>query len=201
MIGRWAPENEFQSTHPHGVRLHNPKLSLSIVRFQSTHPHGVRRSPSLSPRIRIRVSIHAPTRGATVMPFLCLWNLQVSIHAPTRGATPASIVSDRIGRGFNPRTHTGCDEAEINNCTLIFVSIHAPTRGATPSGTCVNVVLISFNPRTHTGCDLPRSCNTPAYGCFNPRTHTGCDCIAYSPNTEMVRFQSTHPHGVRQGRQ
>ena len=32
----------FQSTHPHGVRLHNPKLSLSIVRFQSTHPHGVR---------------------------------------------------------------------------------------------------------------------------------------------------------------
>ena len=33
----------------------------------------------------------------------------VSIHAPTRGATISSGIStDRAG-GFNPRTHTGCD--------------------------------------------------------------------------------------------
>ena len=33
------------------------------------------------------VSIHAPTRGATVLPRLDAERVIVSIHAPTRGAT------------------------------------------------------------------------------------------------------------------
>ena len=59
----------------------------------------------------VRVSIHAPTRGATrrypVDPFL---RGGVSIHAPTRGATAYRLLS-------LPKPHR--------------VSIHAPTRGAT----------------------------------------------------------------------
>ncbi len=34
--------DKFQSTHPHGVRHREKKLTPSVVEFQSTHPHGVR---------------------------------------------------------------------------------------------------------------------------------------------------------------
>ena len=79
--------------------------------------------------------------------------------------------------GFNPRTHTGCDNFQnsknTSNCNR-------------------------FNPRTHTGCDsmfgtalkaesafqsthphgvrhLIELYTSIGYPCFNPRTHTGCD--------------------------
>ena len=34
-------------------------------------------------------------------------------------------------------------------------------------------------------------------GYFNPRTHTGCDCKMKSSSNVAIKFQSTHPHGVR----
>ena len=100
----------FQSTHPHGVRPCLTGDFLTQFLFQSTHPHGVRpcsqfvppkkqgfnprthtgcdATPNGTPSIRCCVSIHAPTRGATLtinnMDKLFTW---VSIHAPTRGAT------------------------------------------------------------------------------------------------------------------
>ena len=76
-----------------------------------------------------------------------------------------------------------------------------------------------FNPRTHTGCDTSPKNNGSYYDCFNPRTHTGCDFIRsvkhlivrvsiHAPTRgatrrgvtclNPVKFQSTHPHGVRQ---
>ena len=100
----------FQSTHPHGVRPSlyvqnvlftrgfNPRTHTGCdmtprgrvggeIKFQSTHPHGVR-LPSLL--------------IATPYP-------AVSIHAPTRGATDTATITDTTRTGFNPRTHTGCD--------------------------------------------------------------------------------------------
>ena len=101
------------------------------------------------------VSIHAPTRGATVMLKTASSNVQVSIHAPTRGAT---AVCARLVRavGFNPRPHARGDARplRIDGVRLRFnprphargdwhigtvfvyrgVSIHAPTRGATHNG-------------------------------------------------------------------
>ena len=78
----------FQSTHPHGVRPLSVIHALAGPMFQSTHPHGVRlygkseKKPVKScfnPRTHtgcdgvisifqspIFVSIHAPTRGATI---------------------------------------------------------------------------------------------------------------------------------------
>ena len=37
--------------------------------------------------------------------------LVVSIHAPTRGAT-IDKAREEIKSGFNPRTHTGCDSVQ-----------------------------------------------------------------------------------------
>ena len=84
------PLTRFQSTHPRGVRqLRNP-YAQRILRFQSTHPRGVRRkrvlfiylSINFNPRTHVgcdlscryvffsfKISIHAPTWGATLWPF------------------------------------------------------------------------------------------------------------------------------------
>ena len=82
-------EREFQSTRPRGAR------HLDIGDWAEAH----------------RVSIHAPTRGATVRVFDSDAQAGVSIHAPTRGATQ--------------------DYPDIGRRNV--VSIHAPTRGATPN--------------------------------------------------------------------
>ena len=190
----------------------------------------------------------------------------VSIHAPTRGATVASLPSSNSSVGFqsthphgvrpylshspsqplpcfNPRTHTGCDTPFIFYKLVISVSIHAPTRGATFIIVFAFNFFIGFNPRTHTGCDgvlPPRASigssamfqSTHPHGVrlrtsrfwmrsgkrFNPRTHTGCDketrivsklywVSIHAPTRGAtyficleiihIKFQSTHPHGVR----
>ena len=166
----------FQSTHPHGVRHielvfrtsiygFNPRTHTgcdlsrrtciaSTSKFQSTHPHGVR-----------------PIKSAFWI--ICF---RVSIHAPTRGATYLKIVEAYNNLCFNPRTHTGCDRS---NPKIIRggkdVSIHAPTRGATLNDFLLSLVLQFQSTHPH-GV-------RPAFiillfilkECFNPRTHTGCD--------------------------
>ena len=63
----------------------------------------------LSSTTLIKISIHAPTRGATDPTTQAVNASGISIHAPTRGATH---VTDKITE-------------------LYDISIHAPTRGAT----------------------------------------------------------------------
>ncbi len=58
----------------------------------------------------------------------------------------------------------------------LVVSIHAPAWGAT-RGSC--------------GIRLGSRC-------FNPRTRVGCDTCLVRQQAETLRFQSTHPRGVRQ---
>ena len=77
------------------------------------------------------ISIHAPTRGATLKVKAASVAVSISIHAPTRGAT---VTLGIYTRGLN-------------------ISIHAPTRGATV--TCRYIIWIrsDFNPRSHEGSD------------------------------------------------
>ena len=77
----------FQSTHPHGVRRQCIRLERGYSKFQSTHPHGVRLRVFCERSEQTKVSIHAPTRGATSLPNNYPNIYYVSIHAPTRGAT------------------------------------------------------------------------------------------------------------------
>ena len=64
---------------------------LENHKFQSTHPHGVRPAHSVLRYSSGRVSIHAPTRGATHIFTKANISSEVSIHAPTRGATFCSF--------------------------------------------------------------------------------------------------------------
>ena len=69
----------------------------------------------------------------------------------------------------------GCDEFGFTNPVLIDVSIHAPVWGAT-NETEMSSSDTSFNPRTRVGCDT-----------------------WHNMRDSRVRFQSTHPCGVRPG--
>ena len=148
----------FQSTHPHGVRLPVTSLDNRSLRFQSTHPHGVRRY--------LRAGLQPYRR--------------VSIHAPTRGATHSRLLSLSSSGCFNPRTHTGCD---ITSGSYIFarrVSIHAPTRGATNWLLGVRLADEVFQ-STHPHGVRRVYCSFLLFSSsFNPRTHTGCDNKRYA---------------------
>ena len=125
----------FQSTHPHGVRLSPSLVRIDVKKFQSTHPHGVR-----------------PTTRFCI--FIASWFQSTHPHGVRHhyGYRKTSC-----GKGFNPRTHTGCDHGRIPQLMVVHC----------------------FNPRTHTGCDpdtLPDDAPQFLKG-FNPRTHTGCDSV------------------------
>ena len=98
------------------------------------------------------ISIHAPTRGATIFPLGVYPKVHISIHAPTRGATLSrchcSIISlfqstlpreerqgfsgsTHLSENFNPRSHERSDKDVLAVLPDKTISIHAPTRGAT----------------------------------------------------------------------
>jgi len=73
------------------------------------HPRGVQPFIIEPPLNVSRISIHAPTRGATFVDNEGDEYHIISIHAPTRGATIFLLLS----------------------AFMLLISIHAPTRGAT----------------------------------------------------------------------
>ena len=98
----------FQSTLPQGERR------IVVFYFIVSHyfnPRSHKGSDSFKKVVNpcTCISIHAPTRGATIRQILFRITWSISIHAPTRGAT--NVI---FRRGF-----------------FYAISIHAPTRGAT----------------------------------------------------------------------
>jgi len=169
---------EFQSTPPRGGRLRGRVPARRGLGFQSTPPRGGRhRGPPTSQPVK------------------------VSIHAPARGATDLSGGSGAAARRFNPRPRAGGDRTpraptapsirfqstpprggrrpgfgfRVTGPTT--VSIHAPARGATtghrptPEDT-----VYSFNPRPRAGGDDDRRKSLGFNGdSFNPRPRAGGD--------------------------
>ncbi len=77
------------------------------------------------------VSIHAPTRGATVS----MWVSSIYLYSfnprPHAGGDMESVTPQTQRVSFNPRPHAGGDENLQRDDLTALVSIHAPTRGAT----------------------------------------------------------------------
>ena len=126
----------------------------SAGKFQSTLPRGERQNEETPTPGNTSISIHAPTRGATLTMILMI-TIKLYIFQSTlpRGERPIPMTSTGYVRNFNPRSHEGSDIGikEFNDNGDI--SIHAPTRGATtdvPSGAPIGY---DFNPRSHEGSD------------------------------------------------
>ena len=85
----------------------HPTHALSL--FQSTHPRGVRLLRKILIVVKDHISIHAPARGATHIPFL-LSSCHTYFNPRTRaGCDRSLILMDRWIQNFNPRTRAGCD--------------------------------------------------------------------------------------------
>ena len=165
------------------------------------------------------VSIHAPTRGATISlsRYLDIAGFQ-STHPHGVRLTDALCVAAMIlFQSTHPHGVRHCImPTEID---VYIVSIHAPTRGATT----IKIIAMTANmfqsthphgvrrytrykrdkrkvfQSTHPHgvrrpISLPDSLQPVS---FNPRTHTGCDFNAEMTSLCLSEFQSTHPHGVR----
>ena len=127
----------------------------------------------------ILISIHAPTRGATMLDNGNKGRREISIHAPTRGATGAGSAWSGADGYFNPRSHEGSDKIIRILSMLQKISIHAPARGATiRSGTRCRICY-DFNPRSREGSDDQKDYYSVCREYFNPRSREGSDHSRY----------------------
>ena len=86
----------------------------------------------LSSRYRLyRISIHAPTRGATVLSsgVICRIVFQSTLPQGERRIRVGCL--SVVQMHFNPRSHKGSDRPRNIFKISSLISIHAPTRGAT----------------------------------------------------------------------
>ena len=147
------------------------------------NPHSHEGSDQMTTILKnkIEISIHTPTRGATI----------VSCSLPANGINfnPHSRVgSDRIAvkscrrtekfqstlpRGerlfntdmvkaildaFNPHSRVGSDTLWLLQYSICAISIHTPTRGATFYCDTFQSYDFDFNPHSHEGSDHHQTC-------------------------------------------
>ena len=196
MRGSCSRSRMFQSTRPHGARHVGLVSTGRSPLFQSTRPHGARHAGRGANGQGVRVSIHAPARGATgamdrgaPTPEFQSTRPHGARRdaAPERGRQRGFNPRARTGRDvrrrdqrahcihrFNPRARTGRDVDARVMQPLAHVSIHAPARGATrvPNDSCGGIVFQSTRP----------------HGARRPKAN---------PGLGTVKFQSTRPHGAR----
>ena len=142
----------FQSTLP---REERPSLYLLGAHLHNFNPRSHERSDSQQSELitMLRISIHAPTRGATFTCESLRYLVSISIHAPTRGATLSGFqpILLLLFQSTLPREERLYDAA--NRAGYKVISIHAPTRGATNYNLCSPLLLENFNPRSHERSD------------------------------------------------
>ena len=166
--------------------------------FQSTHPRGMRRfiqdnlcnSISFNPRIHV---------GCDFDHQRVIIGRSVFQSTHPRGMRPScSAVSDACEMvSIHASTWDATKDQEDTDQFLLFQSTHP--RGMRRLPWFAQVPDPCFNPRIHVGCDFfSRSPRYPRIG-FNPRIHVGCDA-ANAMKSSRFKFQSTHPRGMRLGK-
>jgi hypothetical protein len=104
----------FQSTRPRGARRPYFKISGTSQMFQSTRPRGARRPRPRDSMRPVRVSIHAPTWGATLFFFQVLVASTFQSTRP-RGARPASLMNPTSPTEFQSTRPRGARLHQVVN--------------------------------------------------------------------------------------
>ena len=157
---------EFQSTLPQGERLRTPP--------------DCQMEPNFNPRSHKGSDVAVSSVG-------CM-NSKISIHAPTRGATTDFFPRYFPYGNFNPRSHKGSDNIALDMSIAALISIHAPTRGATGCLFLRRPSKKYFNPRSHKGSDCGGKVSFTAEQDFNPRSHKGSDPSANRSKVIVSNF-------------
>ena len=144
------------------------------------------------------ISIHAPTRGATIITRTCQCPVSISIHAPTRGATKQYTSRFRI-RKFQSTLPQG-----ERHCSFIFSTSFSAFQSTLPQGerllkdTRQIQLDCYFNPRSHKGSDFSYSLPDPVTDLFQSTLPQGERQITQPHLRRGGAFQSTLPQGERQ---
>ncbi len=161
-------------------------------------------------RPRLRISIHAPTWGATLVMLVgdTPEAFQSTHPRGVRHNNTKSYEDTLQFQSTHPRGVRHVLNHFLHIATLFQsthprgvrlaisflknkkrdISIHAPTWGATESCRGHFQDFRNFNPRTHVGCDSPNSPNGSGGANFNPRTHVGCDAASVSLRPVVRNF-------------
>ena len=128
-----------------------------------------------------------------------MWDwVKVSIHAPARGATRSWGRSKRMMTCFNPRARTGRDAFRVQRrFRLVLFQSTRPHGARLALVQREHIAPRRFNPRARTGRDLIELLKARATVSFNPRARTGRDPASTSTARLRKGFQSTRPHGAR----
>ena len=190
----------------HGSAGFNPRAHVG--RDFSSTPKNVLR----------KVSIHAPTWGATKGEYLLIGYIAVSIHAPTwgatrgnprssmtslfqstrpRGARPRMSPSFHGSAGFNPRAHVGrdCKRLSLMSCVLRFQSTRP--RGARLANCWFHIRKVEVSIHAPTWGATSRS-RGRRWGCsFQSTRPRGARRLCLARGNVEFTFQSTRPRGAR----
>ena len=178
LLARAVPlAGSFQFTRPRGARQISILTPGGRRSFQFTRPRGAR--PRFLSRLRrARVSIHAPTGGATRLPPSSLAASGFQFTRP-RGARRNTKAWRLAVRRFNSRAHGGRDRGETPLFVRSLVSIHAPTGGATQLRQFVfRDARVSIHAPTG-GATPPINMATSPMPGFNSRAHGGRDRVSF----------------------
>ena len=119
-----------QTPVPTGVPLKggkDPRQRVGgSVQGKETYTHPPAKAPR---RITIRISIHAPLRGATPVPPIGKYGCGDFNPRPPCGGDPAASRYSFCLRHFNPRPLAGATTGVTMTDHAIVISIHAPLRG------------------------------------------------------------------------
>ena len=121
----------FQPTRPRGARRHDRRGLRHDVRVSTHAPARGATGSQRRQRGHGQVSTHAPARGATLRARLYVYEQDVSTHAPARGATRHRRSAAQPGRVSTHAPARGATPCRGRGHRPSRVSTHAPARGAT----------------------------------------------------------------------
>ena len=126
-------------------------LDLGI--FQSTLPQRERLNEELENDRSVLISIHAPTKGATIriLEMQVTEKFQSTLPQRERLLSMTILCALILFQSTLPQRER--HKLFENNISDFWISIHAPTKGATEYLESHSVQKINFNPRSHKGSD------------------------------------------------
>ncbi len=164
---------EFQSTLPRRERRLLCQAQKAVRRF-NPRSHGGSDGDLKAFKRSTKVSIHAPTEGATAALILFLETLQFQSTLPRRERQHRQG-HENLNLCFNPRSHGGSDIDRLPCRGRRPVSIHAPTEGATARSADAGRLKEFQSTLPRRERPAARRIFRRGLGCFNPRSHGGSD--------------------------
>ena len=165
---------KFQSTLPREERRHSFKISRVYTRFQSTLPREERLTDKF---LKILPTIFQSTlpREERLIYSLNCEMFSISIHAPTRGATLRKDMALSDTEYFNPRSHERSDTLVLIMLKIISIFQSTLPREERLSDKLIMTQNLDFNPRSHERSDYIDPQLGGVSSNFNPRSHERSD--------------------------